>query len=571
MFSLARNAHKVRSYSNASNLHRKLVTEFKKNFSFGKRFFKSAEISQKKPYYVTTPIFYVNASPHIGHLHSMVLADTLKNWAAFAHPNISGSFLTTGTDEHGLKVQQAADAAKQLPKPFVDQASEIFKQLAKVGEISYDRFIRTTDEDHIRASKEIWQILEKNGYIYKGQHSGWYSISDETFYPENQVEKKKVIKMGPSGEEIENEVFVSVETGKTVEWTSEENFFFSLSKIQPRLLNFLKENPEFIYPKARYQQILNEVEAGLPDLSISRPKTRCSWGIPVPGEEDSQVMYVWLDALTNYLTSAGFPWNGNNGSLWPADVHVIGKDIIRFHAIYWPAFLLAANIPPPKHIVVHSHWIMKGSKMSKSLGNVVDPFSTIKAFGVDSVKFFLMNDSFLNRDSEYSNDRIILRHNTELVNKYGNLIARICGKNFNISRALATNIEEKSKLATDINDVVEKVKTNMNAFNTSGALHEIQELISNANSYMQDSEPWKLKNDLKKQDSIIRDVSEAARVASIMLTPFIPKLSHAMLDRLAVNKAHRGIEFAKYLKDKNYGMDANRKGDHPIKPIVLDH
>lgn len=570
MFPLTRNAQKLRLSFNLSNLQGRSVAEFKRSFVLSQRLSKSLDSNQTKPYYVTTPIFYVNASPHIGHLHSMVLADTLKNWASFISPNISGSFLTTGTDEHGLKVQQAADAAGKSPKPFVDQASEIFKQLAEAGEISYDRFIRTTDEDHIRASKEIWKTLEQNGYIYKGQHSGWYSISDETFYPENQVEKKKVIEKRPNGEDVEREISVSVETGKIVEWTSEENYFFSLSKIQPKLLEFLKKNPEFIYPKARYQQILNEVESGLPDLSISRPKSRCSWGIPVPGAEDSQVMYVWLDALTNYLTSAGFPWNGDNQSIWPADVHVIGKDIIRFHAIYWPAFLLAADIVPPKHIVVHSHWIMKGSKMSKSLGNVVDPFSTIKTFGVDSLKFFLMNDSFLNRDSEYSNDRIILRHNTELVNKYGNLVARICGKNFNISRAIATDIEERSELAADISEVVEKVKSNMNGFNISGALHEIQELISNANSYMQDSEPWKLKNDLKKQDSIIRDVSEAARVASIMLTPFIPKLSHAMLDRLAVNKANRGIEYAKYLEDKSYGMDANRKGDYPIKPILID-
>lgn len=518
------------------------------------------DLTLQKPYYVTTPIFYVNAAPHVGHLHSMVLADTIKRWNGFLNPNDPKPFLTTGTDEHGLKVQHASTAAGVETKAFVDNSSQTFKILADEAQISYDRFIRTTDSDHIEASRYLWTILEQNKYIYKGQHSGWYSMSDETFYPETQIEKKRL--------EDGSDIFVSIETGKTVEWTSEENYFFALSKIQPMLLKHIENNKEFIFPEKRYQQILREVKEGLSDLSISRPKSRCSWGIPVPGAEDSQVMYVWLDALTNYLTSTGFPVE-TSGTAWPADVHVIGKDIIRFHAIYWPGFLLAAGLPLPKHVVAHSHWTMKGSKMSKSLGNVVDPVETMNAFGVDTVKFFLMNDSYLSRDSDYSNDRIIHRHNTELVNKYGNLVVRICGKAFDIPRAIVQEPSDFSNqsIINQIDTLFGKVQNHMRTFNTAQALSEIWSLISTANTYVQDSEPWSLKGNKQKQDAIIKDVSEAARVSSILLYPFIPNISTAMLDRLEVDKNKRGIAYASYGADTSYGKNANRKGDYPIQSI----
>ena len=487
----------------------------------------------------------------------MVLADIIKRWHGWTVPEVP-TFLTTGTDEHGLKVQRASEAAGVDTVPFVAAAAEKFKILAQEAQISADRFIRTTDEDNIIASQELWRRLEAAGYIYKGSHSGWYCVSDETFYPETQVEKS------PTGDSM-----IASETGKAVEWTSEENYFFALSKLQPALLQHLKAHPDFVVPEVRYQQILREVEAGLDDLSISRPKSRCSWGVPVPGD-DSHVMYVWLDALTNYLTSTGFP---KESLAWPADVQVVGKDIVRFHTIYWPAFLLAVNLPPPKQVVVHAHWTMQGSKMSKSLGNVVDPIDTMKHFGVDTVKFFLANDSYLARDSDYSNDRILARHNTELVNKYGNLVVRICGKPFNIPRAIE-NISEAgadaSPLAKQTDALLDKVSTNMAKFATAPALAEIRSVIAAANTFVQETEPWSLKSNLPLQDDIIRDASEAARVSSLLLIPFIPQVAGAMLDRLAVDPSKRTVEYARYGADKTYGVGANRKGDYPISAIEVD-
>lgn len=530
-------------------------------------FKKDITLVKPKTYYVTTPIFYVNASPHIGHLHSMVLADTIKRWNELDNIKNPSSYLTTGTDEHGLKVQQASQAAKTDTKKFVDAASERFKSLASKAEISCDRFIRTTDPDHISSSCLMWKLLESKGFIYKGQHSGWYSVSDETFYPESQIEQK-VLENG-------DKVHVSSETGKVVEWCSEENYFFALSKLQPKLLEYVEQNKDFIYPPTQYQNILQEIKSGLNDISISRPSSRCSWGIPVPGSEDSQNMYVWLDALTNYLTSAGFPWDkdiGQGNNMWPADVHVIGKDIVKFHTIYWPGFLLAADLPLPKHVVVHAHWTMKGSKMSKSVGNVVDPFETIDTFGVDSVKFFLMNDSFLYRDSDFSIERVAQRHNTELVNKYGNLVSRVCGKVFNINRALSRPASSFSNtgLIQQMNELSPKVQVLMKEFNTSSALSEIWSVIAQANTYVQDSQPWAVKDDLEKQDSIIKDVTEVSRVCSILLQPFIPNISKMMLDRLGVDSEKRGIEYAVYDADKTYGVGVNKKAPHPIKPVDLE-
>lgn len=510
--------------------------------------------SKAKPYFVTTPIFYVNAAPHIGHLHSMVLADAITKWHAWVEPS-TGVYLTTGTDEHGLKVQHASEQAGVPTRPFVDAAASKFKVLAEKAQIDAQRFIRTTDHDHIKAAQQLWTILQEKGYIYKGEHSGWYCVSDETFYPETQVSKDPT-----TGNMVSNE------TGKTVEWTSESNYFFALSKIQPQLLEYISNNRSFILPESRYNQIVKEVTSGLEDLSVSRPSSRCSWGIPVPGDE-SQVMYVWLDALTNYLTSSKY-LEGKENQFWPADVHVIGKDIIRFHAIYWPAFLLAADIPPPKQLVVHSHWTMLGSKMSKSLGNVVDPIQTMEHFGVDSVKFFLLNDSYLSRDSDYSNDRIMDRHNTALVNKYGNLVVRLCGKAFNISRAVSTfPSSPESDIAKLTDSLLDKVRLHMQTFSTATALSEVQSLITAANLYVQDTAPWTLKKDLVKQDEVIREASEAARVASLVLKPFIPTIANKMLDRMGVSPDRRGVEWARYGKDAEYGVGANRKGDYPISVV----
>lgn len=521
----------------------------------------ASPVADTKPYYVTTPIFYVNAAPHIGHLHSMVYADLFKKWHAWADP-ARPTFLTTGTDEHGMKVQHAANAAGVPTRPFVDAAAAKFQALASHADIAADRFIRTTDADHLRASQELWRKLQDNGYIYKGEHSGWYCVSDETFYPETQVER-----------DPESGQMLAKETGKVVEWTSEENYFFALSKIQPQLLRFLQENEKFILPRSRYTQIVREVTEGLEDLSISRPKSRCNWGIPVPGD-NSQVMYVWLDALTNYLTSAGFPDTPIEQSFWPANVHVIGKDIIRFHGIYWPAFLLAAQLPPPQQLVVHCHWTMLGSKMSKSLGNVVDPIEILDRYGIDSVKFFLANDSYLNHDSDYENERIVERHNNFLLNKYGNLVTRLCGPNFDLPRAVKSidrmaDLPE-TPLAREVDGLVKTVSANMENALTAPALSAVQDLVANANNFLATHEPWKLRQDPAAQDAIFRVAAEAARVASLVLVPFIPGIANRVLDRLAVAPEMRGIEHARYGADLTYGVGANRKGDHPVQALLLE-
>jgi methionyl-tRNA synthetase len=491
--------------------------------------------------------------------------------------NNNAAFMTTGTDEHGLKVEQAARAAGKDPKTFVDLTAESFKELADTASICYDRFIRTTDDDHVRASQHLWNVLMNKGYIYKGNHSGWYCVSDETFYPESQVQKHVDDVTGTT-------CVLSKATGKKVEWTSEENYFFALSKMREPLLQHLRQNKQFIIPEQRWRYIEREVDLGLDDLSISRPRARCSWGIVVPGD-DTQVMYVWLEALANYLTSAGYPWTTDQEyakSCWPADAHVIGKDILRFHGLYWPAFLLAAGIPPPKQVVVHSHWTIEGSKMSKSTGNVVDPIYSMEMFGVDSVKYFLANDGYLDHDSPFSNARILSRHNTNLVNRYGNLVTRTCGYKFNIHRSLTRDagqiiqenlpsslLDRHSILVNETNTLLSRVDSFMNKYDPARGLGQVWNLINLANVFLQDSAPWiyTREDTTHIQDAIVKDAAEVARVTSIVLTPFIPEIANTMLHRLEVAKNKRSREFAAYGTDISYGVGANRKGDYPIAAI----
>ncbi|ANB12701.1 methionine--tRNA ligase MSM1 [Sugiyamaella lignohabitans] len=514
-------------------------------------------------------------------MHSMAVADLMKRWQVFLNPE-RGGFMTTGTDEHGVKVEQAAKSVGRDTKEFVDETSQSFKILADKAELDYDRFIRTTDKDHIEASQALWKILQENGYIYQGTHQGWYCVSDETFYPETQIMRETVTK---DGKEVEQ--MVSRETGKPVEWTSEVNYFFALSKLRDRLLEHIRSNKQFIVPEEKYRFVENEVAQGLSDLSISRPRSRCSWGVPVPGDEENQVMYVWLDALTNYLTSTGFPWKSEQAYLdsqWPADVHVVGKDILRFHTIYWPAFLLAAGIPVPKQVVVHSHWTIEGTKMSKSLGNVVDPIDTINKYGIDSVRYFLANDSYLDHDTPFSNDRVQQRHNTDLVNRYGNLVVRICGPKFNINRSLAIDTDSifengqfslpgiydrHTALVKQTNELLSNVSRFMSQYDSARALDQVWNLIKEANLFVQDTAPWTYKSadQVNLQDALIKDSAECARVASIVLLPFLPLVANTMLDRLAVDKNKRSHQYAQYGADNSYGVSANRKGDYPIAGI----
>lgn len=339
-----------------------------------------------------------------------------------------------------MKIQQAASKANLPPKEFCDLGADVFKTLAKTGQISNDHFVRTTDQDHKEAVQHIWFLLQERGYIYKKKHEGWYCVSDETFYPESTIEKR----LDP----FNGKTFMaSSETGKEVEWTSETNYHFRLSAFKEPLLNFYKENPEFVVPAARMKDVVRAVSEDLKDLSISRPSSRLSWGIPVP-DDPSQTIYVWLDALINYITKAGYPWapGSETAGGWPADIQVIGKDIVRFHCIYWPAFLLALNLPPPKQILTHAHWTMQNQKMSKSIGNVVNPFFAIERFGVDVMRFYLMHDGGIADDSDYGNHFIVERYKKALMGGLGNLVSRILrSKKWKVRHAVVFACPENNK------------------------------------------------------------------------------------------------------------------------------
>lgn len=350
-------------------------------------------------------------------MYSMILADVLKRWHALRGQQ---ALLLTGTDEHGMKIQQAAAANDTPPKQWCDHQAEKFKLLAEKINLANDFFIRTTDEDHKEAVRHFWFLLSEKGLIYTSKHEGWYCVSDETFYPESMLMKK----IDPLTGKVS---FASVETGNSVEWTEEKNYHFRMTALKDQLLDFYRENPDWIAPKQRMREVVDWVTNNLEDLSISRPSSRLDWGIRVPDDE-SQTIYVWLDALINYMTKAGFPnWAPGKEMEggWPADVHVIGKDILRFHGVYWPALLLAVNIQPPRKLLSHAHWTMSGKKMSKSLGNVVNPFHAIDRWGVDVMRFFMVYDGGIENDSDYDNAIIVERYKKVLQGTVGNLVSRI--------------------------------------------------------------------------------------------------------------------------------------------------
>jgi methionyl-tRNA synthetase len=456
--------------------------------------FSTSRSSQEKPYYITTPIFYVNAgnvslecadiytnccatAPHVGHLYTMVLTDILKRWQVLRGKK---AILCTGTDEHGMKIQRAAAQAKTPPKEFCDLTAETFKTLAKRAELSNDHFVRTTDEDHKEAVQYFWHMLKEREYIYESKHEGWYCVSDETYYPESAIEKRLDPFTGRT-------FMASQETGKEVEWTSEANYHFRLSAFQDRLLDFYKANPNFVVPVSRMNDVVRWVSEGLEDLSISRPVERLTWGIRVPDDEN-QTIYVWLDALINYITKAGYPWApGQEHALgWPADVQVIGKDIVRFHCIYWPAFLLALDIEPPKQILTHAHWTLGHQKMAKSTGNVVNPFFAIDRFGIDAMRYYLAHDGGISDDSDYGNQFIVERYKKGLQGGLGNLVSRITRpKIWNVQDAVnAARSESLTKIDSSIEKQVimlealpAKVSAKMEELNPGAALQIIMDAV----------------------------------------------------------------------------------------------
>ena len=474
-------------------------------------------------YYITTPIYYVNDVPHIGHAYTTLACDVIARYMRLAGRNVK--FLT-GTDEHGQKVDQSAEKAGIDPQEFTDRVSIRFRELAKAMNFSHDDFIRTTEERHKKAVQHLWQILEAKGDIYLGKYAGWYSVRDEAFYTESELTEDGL-----------------APTGAPVEWLEEPSYFFALSKWQDRLLEFYEQHPNFIRPESRRNEIINFVKGGLRDLSVSR--TSFTWGVKVPGDE-KHVVYVWLDALTNYISALGYPdESGEFKTFWPANVHIVGKDITRFHAVYWPAFLMAAGIEPPKGIMAHGWWTNDGQKISKSIGNVIDPFALIEEFGVDQLRYFMMREVLFGNDGNYSREAMVARVNAELANKIGNLsqrtlsfIAKIDG----LVPARADNWEKEDVIVLACS-LRHKFDAAMEVQNINLVLDGINELADKANIYIDHMAPWTLKKtDPIKMSEVLYVLVEAIRHIAIYMQPFTPVAAGKMLDQLGVDTGDRGFD-----------------------------
>jgi len=471
--------------------------------------------------YITTPIYYVNGEPHIGHAYTSIAADVM---ARFKRLDGYDVFFLTGTDEHGQKVEQAAAAAGVDPQTFVDGISANFRAMTDAMGVSYDDWIRTTEERHKISSAELWRRIARSGDLYLGHYEGWYAVRDEAFYDESELTT------GPDGSRVGP-------SGAPVTWVREPSYFFRLSAYQDRLLKHYEDNPEFIAPASRRNEVMSFVRGGLNDLSVSR--TTFNWGIPVP-DAPGHVMYVWLDALNNYVTGCGFPdeaaprWH-----FWPADVHFVGKDIIRFHAVYWPAFLMAAGLALPRRITSNGWWLMDGEKMSKSLGNVVEPRKLAEIFGLDQIRYFLLREKPFGADGSLSHAAIINRINVDLANDLGNLaqrslslIARNCG---GVLPAQGTPTAEDTALLQAAAALPELMRANVDRQTFHDGLEEVWKVIRAANGYIDRQAPWALnKTDKARMGAVLRTLVETIRVIAILLQPFMPSSMGRMLDQLGV-------------------------------------
>ncbi len=465
-----------------------------------------------KFFYITTPIYYPSAKPHMGHAYSSIIADF---FARFKRIDGFKVFFLTGTDEHGLKIQRAAEKKNINPLEFCNEISKTFKQLSKTLNLTNTDFIRTTEKRHKDSVQHIWKELEKNGDIYLSKYSGWYSVSDEAFYNEDEIEEENGIK------------FAKV-SKSAVEWMDEESFFFKLSKWEKPLLKFYKDNPDFIQPESRKNEVISFVENGLKDLSISRKSF--SWGIKVPNN-DKHVIYVWLDALTNYISALNYP-NTNDKlfkQFWPASIHLIGKDILRFHAIYWPAFLLAAKIKLPKKVYGHG-WILSGDeKMSKSKGNILDPLEIVEKYGIDPLRYYLVKEVSFGNDGNISQERLEDCINSDLANNYGNLCQRTvsfaiknCGQK--IPEKIRFN-EDDYKILNEFNLNIEKIRSRIDKQDINFYIEFIVNSLFAANKYFNDQEPWKKKDDQVRLNTIVYTTLEIIRKITFMLYPIIPQSS----------------------------------------------
>ena len=479
-----------------------------------------------KNYYITTPIYYPSAKPHMGHAYSSIIADFFARFKKIDGFNV---YFLTGTDEHGLKIQRSAEKLNKDPKSFCDEISKTFEDLTKTLNLSNTDFIRTTEDRHKVSVQNLWNILEKNKQIFLSKYSGWYSVSDEAFYNEDEVEEKDGVKVAKS-------------SGSAVEWVEEESFFFKLSEWEKPLLDFYEKNKNFILPESRRNEVISFVKSGLKDLSVSR-KT-FSWGVKVPSDEN-HVVYVWLDALTNYLSSLKYPDENNElyKSFWPADLHIIGKDILRFHAIYWPAFLLAAKIEPPKRVYGHG-WILSGDeKMSKSKGNILDPLEIINVYGLDPLRYYLLKEVSFGNDGNISEEKLENCINSDLANNFGNLCQRVLSfAEKNCSSLIPDHKynDEDLEILKPLNNL-DKIRSFIDNQDINQYMSFIVDRLFSANKYFNDQEPWKKKDDRLRLNTIVYTALELIRKITILLYPVMPETSVKVLN--VFNETENSIDF----------------------------
>ena len=482
----------------------------------------------KRQFTITTPIFYVNGAPHIGHAYTSIACDVI---ARFHRLDGDDVLFVSGTDEHGQKVEQSAKAQNVPPQDFADRISQSFRQMQKDMAVQTDEFIRTTEARHKKAAQTLWEKVAENGHIYLDAYEGWYSTRDEMFVGEDEITKH------PDGSR-------TAPSGAPLEWVREPSYFFRLSDFQDRLLKLYEENPDFIGPHGPKREVVSFVKQGLRDLSISRTSFR--WGVEVPGDPD-HVMYVWFDALANYLTAVGYPdMKDPRNICWPADVHVVGKEIIRFHCVYWPAFLMAAGLPLPKRVFAHGWWTVEGEKMSKSLGNVLDPKALADEFGLDQLRFFLMREVPFGGDSNFSRRSLITRMNVELANDLGNLAQRTLSQ---VARNLKGILPERGTLTEDDTKILAQAtllpsltRNHIERLAISDALEDIWKLIREANAYIDRQAPWALKKeDPARMADVLRVLVDVIRTIATLLQPYMPDTMEKMLDQLGVEKDERHI------------------------------
>lgn len=504
-------------------------------------------------YYLTTPIYYVNDKPHIGHAYTTLACDAL---ARFKRLDGFDVMFLTGTDEHGQKVQKSAEDKGVDPKAFTDQVSQNFRDLTKTMNFTNDDFIRTTEDRHYAACQKLWAKLIEKGDIYLGSYAGWYAVRDEAFYTESEIKDGKA------------------PTGAPVEWVEEPSYFFKLSAFQDRLMEHYENNPDFVAPKSRFNEVKSFVKGGLLDLSVSRASF--SWGVPVPNDEQ-HVMYVWLDALTNYMTAAGYGAEDgadNFAHRWPADLHMVGKDILRFHAVYWPAFLMAADLPLPKRIYAHGWWTNEGQKISKSLGNVIDPIEIADKYGLDQLRYFMLREVPFGNDGDFSHLSMMHRMNGDLANDLGNLSQRVLSMVFKncdgVMPSQPTSLTDADRtILAALDALLEGQRGHYDHQRFHEALKDIWEVVSAANRYVDDMAPWALrKTDIDRMGDVLWVLAEILRQVAILIQPVMPEASVQMLDQLGVDEGDRRFE--------NLGADQRLKGGWqmekptPIFPRFVD-